>query len=442
MKRELITDIDSLASKVHNSNSRRYIIEAIDSFRVGSYRASILSTWVAVTFDLLQKIKDIAAIDGGDAKTFIDSFNEHVAKNTIDKLLKTEREILATAQRFELISNREFYELEKLRNDRHFCAHPSFSTDEDLFQPSAEQVRSNIVNALNFVLIQKPIQGKNAIVRLNTFIQGETFPDTYEDIKSILDNRFLSRSKSNFLPNACKVLLKTLGQTVWNDTNAEAQRRYVATLKVFFELESPTTKETIRKFFHDSNFETNSQLQHNCFSILSVDPTIWTLVEPANQLLIKNSVTRTPISQSKYLVDCLSVNGLGSAVKAYLETIEDGAFLRLVEANPTREFKDMLIHRLINNANYTKTRDIGNLLAGSFSKYLQSNDVNLILERAASDDQIWGYTNSDRILKDLYKKTKDRLLEQTSDAWRSTADSGHFGELRTFLISEGLITTV
>ena len=102
----------------------------------------------------------------------------------------------------------------------------------------------------------------------------------------------------------------------------------------------------------------------------------------------------------------------------------------------------MLILRLINNANFTKTRDIGNLLAGSFSKYLQSTDVNLILEHAATDDQIWGYTNSDRILKDIYKKTKDRLLAQTSDAWRSTANSGHFGELRTFLISEGLITNV
>ncbi len=111
-----------------------------------------------MAFDLLQKMKDIAALDGGDAKTFIDAFNEHVNKNTIDKLLKTEREILDTAKRLELISTREFYELNKLREDRHFCAHPSFSTDEDLFQPSAEQVRANIVNALNFVLIQKPVR--------------------------------------------------------------------------------------------------------------------------------------------------------------------------------------------------------------------------------------------------------------------------------------------
>ena len=48
-----LTDLDELALSVREIKAKSYITEAIDAYRGGAYRAAIVSTWIAVTFDII-----------------------------------------------------------------------------------------------------------------------------------------------------------------------------------------------------------------------------------------------------------------------------------------------------------------------------------------------------------------------------------------------------
>lgn len=60
MKEVRLTDLDELALKVRDRMVRSYILEAIDAYRGGAYRSSIIATWIAVTFDIISKIRELA----------------------------------------------------------------------------------------------------------------------------------------------------------------------------------------------------------------------------------------------------------------------------------------------------------------------------------------------------------------------------------------------
>ena len=60
-----ITDLDELVLSCRTEQAKTYIQEAVGSYRAGAYRACIVATWIAVIFDLVEKVSDLAL--GGDA---------------------------------------------------------------------------------------------------------------------------------------------------------------------------------------------------------------------------------------------------------------------------------------------------------------------------------------------------------------------------------------
>lgn len=55
-----LTDLDELAQKVRDEQSRIYIVEAINAYRGGAYRAAIVATWIAVVYDIIAKLRELA----------------------------------------------------------------------------------------------------------------------------------------------------------------------------------------------------------------------------------------------------------------------------------------------------------------------------------------------------------------------------------------------
>lgn len=66
---ESLSDIEALAVRCNSEQSKGYIAEAISCYRSGAYRAAIVSTWIAVIFDLIDKIRELALQGDGTAKT-------------------------------------------------------------------------------------------------------------------------------------------------------------------------------------------------------------------------------------------------------------------------------------------------------------------------------------------------------------------------------------
>ena len=56
-----LSDLNELALTVRDDISRAYIMESVVSYQTGNYRAAILSAWIAVTYDIISKLRELAA---------------------------------------------------------------------------------------------------------------------------------------------------------------------------------------------------------------------------------------------------------------------------------------------------------------------------------------------------------------------------------------------
>jgi hypothetical protein len=91
--------------------------------------------------------------------------------------LEYERQILSTCKdKLQFFDQRQYLDLERLKEDRHQCAHPSFQRAGQPYIPSAEQARLHLRNAIVHVLSQPPVQGKAAISELKVLVASNYFP--------------------------------------------------------------------------------------------------------------------------------------------------------------------------------------------------------------------------------------------------------------------------
>jgi hypothetical protein len=138
-----LSDLDDLALTVRDRNSRSYIGEAIRAYRGGAYRSAIMSTWIAVAYDIISKIRELAGQGDGAAVAFVTNLDAAVADyergagGAVQRLQNIENDLLPQAlTAFEFLSVQEHSDLERLKADRNrLAATPNLT-------PSLTQVRS------------------------------------------------------------------------------------------------------------------------------------------------------------------------------------------------------------------------------------------------------------------------------------------------------------
>jgi hypothetical protein len=109
-------------------------MEAVAAYQGGIYRAAIISTWIAVSYDVIAKVRELAAGGDANATQMISELDTAIAGRNVQQLQRIESGLLARARDdFEFLSAHEFTDLERLREDRHLCAHPAFVGEELLF---------------------------------------------------------------------------------------------------------------------------------------------------------------------------------------------------------------------------------------------------------------------------------------------------------------------
>lgn len=101
---ESLADIEALSLRCSSEESKDYISEATLCYRVGAYRAAIVSTWIAVVFDLIDKIRELSLAGDHAARELEDKFQKYIDqinegnRQGITKGLEFEREILTTCR--------------------------------------------------------------------------------------------------------------------------------------------------------------------------------------------------------------------------------------------------------------------------------------------------------------------------------------------------------
>jgi len=226
----MLIDLDELVSECPDPRSRKYIREAVQCYKAGAYRSAVVSCWIAVAFDLVDKIRELAASGDAMAQEAISKFDRARQDGDVRAALTFEKDLLTVARdRFEFISPIEYIDLERLVDDRNRCAHPSHVSDMEVFEASPELARLHIVNATRYVLSQPAAQGKQALDRLQTELDSNFFPAKRKDMVVFLRAGPLAKPRESLIRNYLSILLKRLLKEV----GADFERRLRATNALF-----------------------------------------------------------------------------------------------------------------------------------------------------------------------------------------------------------------
>ncbi|CAN7548590.1 hypothetical protein [Pararhizobium sp. LjRoot238] len=180
----MISNFEELVIRASNEGSRNNIGEAIRCYEAGSFRAAIVSAYVAMCFDLIDKLRQLASAGDGKAKVEIEKLDRYYEQlkggnsATFKDLLEFERRLLDLFFiDFDFFDIHQFEELKRLRDDRNKCAHPSVLPTGQHYSPSPELARLHIRNTLIYVLQHPPRQGRAAIAGLKELILSPYFPE-------------------------------------------------------------------------------------------------------------------------------------------------------------------------------------------------------------------------------------------------------------------------
>ena len=234
-------DLDDLISSCRSENAKVAFAEAVACFRAGAYRACIVSTWTAVVFDYVGKLRELELDGNGTAKSKLASFENARAQNDIALSLSLERELLDDAHKhFELVNPIEIQDLKRLQDDRNRCAHPSLLTLDLPYSPTAELARCHLRNAVMHLLSQPPVQGKEALGRIRADIASEYFPESVVDAEKRLSQR-LKRAR----PSLVATLVVEITKNLLSFDTEDAHPRYRAALGAITRLHHAEVLKTL-----------------------------------------------------------------------------------------------------------------------------------------------------------------------------------------------------
>jgi len=223
-------DLELLLNKVRDIEIRQYVEESIGCYYARSYRATIITIWIATVLDLYKKIESIYSIFNDNGAKII--LNKIEACKNNNKASEWEKTILSDAKDIVKIINQEQYErLKRIEEDRHKCAHPVTDDDGILYLPTAEEARAHIRNAIEILLSQNAIFGKNFADNIIKQLQGPYVGEEKESIQTQL-SKYLKNSNDIFRKNLIKLLLKKI---IYLDiTNHLENNEYTVNLKKQF----------------------------------------------------------------------------------------------------------------------------------------------------------------------------------------------------------------
>ena len=419
-----ITDIDGLTLAVRDVESRRLISEAIAAYRGGALRSAIVSTWIAVAFDIIVKARELANLGEAAPRAFVDELDEAIKDNAKGKLQKFEAELVNKANDdLQLLAPHEYSAFTRLQQDRHLCAHPAYVVEDELFQPSPELVRAHIVHALEYLLIHAPLQGKSAISRFEADLESSSFPETAEEIGAFLRARYLDRAKDVLVINLLKAIfsapfgaehrkyekkVKTLALSLREIANAKSQI-YDSVIPSFVAVKLEQVTDIV--------------LLHIC-PFLKIDPRIWDWLKESDRTRIRRLIETADVEIFKTcgIFDVDSICPLSDSLRDRFKSFDEDVQINLISEHPKKEFVNRGIEIYADAGSFRHAEALGWSVILPLAQCFEAKDVEAVLEAASSNSQIWNAGGTTEILEQLFDTTLP-LLSDTRSRWKEFVDS-------------------
>jgi len=409
-----VADLDELVTRCRADSARKSFGEAVACYRAGAYRAAIVATWSAVVFDYLGKLHELELSGNGEAKLILAQYERARVENDVEASLRLERTILNEAtQTFELLTPIEKEDLERLRTDRHRCAHPSLLTLDEPYQPSAELARTHLRNAVDHLLSRPPLQGREAFEAVWRDVASEFFPDDPQRAMQRLQAK-MSRARTVLVNKLVVDLTKSLLTTADKPHHA----RRTAALLAIIQMHHGECADLLRRKLDALIASVPDADLNLAVRYCSVIQIAWGSMGAASQDKLKRMVGRS--LDVPTLVDATQVPALMDALR--LGPMDDASMVAIAAATTLPDFLDRLVERFTASESF----DTFKILREAFrNEELASKWTNVQLERLltaivhnAEFQKYWGYGTT---VEELLRCCGDRALE-LEQSWRLAYD--------------------
>lgn len=398
-----LVDLDELILKCRDDRAKAYIAEAVASYRSGAFRSAIVGTWIAVCFDVIDKLRELALSGDKEAEKHAEELEKTRKSGDIAKALKFERELLELARdKFELISHIEFIDLERLQEDRKRCAHPSLVSEDQVFSPSAELARIHLHSAVSHLLQHPPVQGKYALERLVKEIDSEYFPDNKDKARVSLASGPLRKPRESLVRNFVVVLIKKL---LKEDVDWKHKRRVAAALNATFELHPQGYGAALSKKLSALLRSLDDAELNRVIAFFQLTKDSWQHVENDVRQRIENFVSALPsnlIDDIDFLLsfDPLRKQALSRIAAATRAELKETIFFTLPS-----EVADRLIAIYLDSPNFDQANEWAKHLAIHASDF-NEDQIRRIVTGAAKNEQVLNSFELGALLNVLRRRKK------------------------------------
>lgn len=410
-----LEDLDELTLRCRDDKARQYIAEAVASYRAGAFRSAIVAAWIAVCFDVIEKLRELALAGDKEAERHVQDIDATRRTGDLTRALKFERELLDLAKdKFELISPLEFVDLERLQADRNRCAHPSLTADDQAYVPSAELARLHIHSAVTHLLQHPPVQGKYALDRLLQEIDSDYFPSSVKEAKVAFESGPLRRPRESLVRNLVLVLAKVLltGAPEW-----KRRMRIAAALQATQELHPNQYSRTLAEKLSPMLRAVPDADLLAAIGFLERIPDTWQYLEPDVRQRLRNYVSELPGEHLDEVAFLLGFAPLQTQARHRVKVATKKELSTTLFLDVPNEVADRFITLYLDSRSFDDANDWAKQMffhTGDFN----AEHVRRVLSGVAKNAQILGsfqlgpLVNNLRSRKKLTDEEFDRLLRE------------------------------
>lgn len=418
----MVSDLEHLLTQVRTPDVRPLAGEAWTCYSAGAVRASIAATWSAVTTDIIGKLIELAESDDGKAKRFsaklIAAQSKGISTDGVRQMQQIETELLDTAVEFELIDSVGKRELERIREDRNLCVHPSLRPFGDVYEPRPEQARAHLVIALTTLLIHPPTQGRKAIDAYLDYTCDPKFaPESVSHIQAVFFDRLRSGTRKGIAKLAAKHALLELDPGERFPSAQMYADRSAVVLSAFAQRD-PNLVRTVVAEQRDKVDNLDSAAQLRALGRLGTEDFFWDLVDVALTDRLTNLLSG-PISPSvdPDVTAALAMVG-NSQARRRLPVLERQfnemnwrQKLRLADLRPAEFFVPTLIELLRDAPSFRDAEAIGQLVL-VHARWLRQDTLRQALQFWAANDQCLKAAEMPQIATELFETTRHLGTDQ------------------------------
>ncbi len=415
-----LSDIDSLALAVRDRESRRLIGEAITAYRGGALRSSLMSTWIAVAYDIIAKARELAAQGEAGPKAFAKELDDAISAKDVRKLQLIEGELLTKANAdLQLLAPHEHAALVRLQEDRHLCAHPAFVVEDQLYQPSPELVRAHIVHALQHLLVHAPLQGKSAIARFDADLQGPAFPASADEIGTFVRTKYLDRAKDVLVVNLIKAII-SMPFGAERPRYASKTRTLAVILREIAKAKTAIYDSVMPAYVADKVEQVPGEVLLSICPYLENDPRIWDWLKEPDRTRIRRLLETSTADELREhaALDAFAVPALAGVLLDRFNGFDDPTKINIIAERPRKELVGHGIALFKHAGSFRYAEQLGKSVILPLAPCFAAADLHAVLEAAADNGQIWNAAETPDILEQLFDLTKP-LLPASRPNWQA-----------------------